>query len=123
MFGDSTDMVCLLPQSKKKLEKYSSISRMMYVTGSDECAPNRKPYRKTIQNVTSSDEAHTFTEKLLDSLMDWDAVEIFAKENHAQSAWHKTSDEAAFGHADVGGSGDDHMIEYSDIDERQGALE
>ncbi len=86
-------------------------------------APNRKPYRKTIQNVTSSDEAHTFTEKLLDSLMDWDAVEIFAKENHAQSAWHKTSDEAAFGHADVGGSGNDHMIEYSDIDERQGALE
>jgi len=87
------------------------------------CAPNRKPYRKTIQNVTPRDEAHTFTEKLLDSLMDWDAVEIFAKENHAQSAWRKASDKTTFGHADVGGSGNDHMIENSDIDESQGALE
>lgn len=86
-------------------------------------APNRKPHRKTIQNVTPGDDSHAFTKKLLDSLMDWDAVEVFAKENHAQSAWCKTSDEAAFGHADVGGSGDNHMIEYPHIDERQGALE
>lgn len=86
-------------------------------------APNRKPHRKTIQNVTQGDDSHAFTEKLIDSLMDWDAVEIFAKENHAQSAWHKTSDEAALGHADVGGSGDHHMIEHPHIDESQGALE
>jgi site-specific DNA recombinase len=37
---------------------------------------NPKPYRKTIQNVTPSDEAHTFTEKLLDSLMDWDISDL-----------------------------------------------
>jgi site-specific DNA recombinase len=84
---------------------------------------NPKPYRKTIQNVTQGDEARTFTKKLIDSLMDWDAVEVFAKENHAQNAWCKSSDEAALGHADVGGSGNDHMIEYPHIDERQGALE
>lgn len=86
-------------------------------------APHRKPHRKTVQDVTTSDEVHAFTEKFFDSLMDWDVVDLFPKENHAQSAWHKASDKAALGHADVGGSGDNYMIEHSYIHESQSALE
>lgn len=86
-------------------------------------APFRKPHRKTLPNVTSRDEASSFTEKLLDSLMDWDVADLFPIENHAPSAWPKRSDEAALGHADVCRSGNDHMIEHPHIHERQSTLE
>ena len=87
------------------------------------CAPYRNPHRKTLQNITASDEAHSFTEKLFDSLMDWDAADLFPIENHAQSAWQKGSDETALGHADMCRSGNDHMIEHTHIHERQSTLE
>lgn len=87
------------------------------------CAPFRKLHRKAIQKITASDETHSFMEKLFDSLMDWDAADLFPIKNHAQSAWQKGSDETALGHADVCRSGNDHMIEHPHIDERQSTLE
>lgn len=86
-------------------------------------APFRKLHRNAIQKITASDETNSFMEKLFDSLMDWDAADLFPIENHAPGAWPKRSDEAALGHADVCRSGNDHMIEHPHIDECQSALE